>query len=283
MKKPLYITVLTAFALVCALPNAVNLNLPLMALLWIAEITVLLVGELIGTRAGRRTAFGKKYGGNIGAAVSSAAILAAYAAEVLIVSAGLGSTALTVLSVAYYPMGAAGSVSLIINGCNIAAKKFVTFRARHGAPPSPELTLKNFLPHLFAAAGTGILESALIIVFFMLGKYDDTAVRLVINASALALRVQLVNVIGVFIDCLAEKRLVNNILIAAAAVWGLIYNVRFMLNTDISGVMFPGLRESEILVVKITMLMWAAVIAADIVWAVFKLRKDKAKSEVNTQ
>lgn len=278
MKKPLYITVLTAFALMCELSYALNSHLLLLFLMWIVEIAVLFAGEFIGIRAGRKTPFGEKYGENVGAAVSSVLILAAYLLEVLIVPGEFRSTALSVM---YYPIGAAAVISLVINGGNIAAKKLVTFRARHGAPPSSDLTLKKFLPHLFTASGLGFLDAALTLVFFMLGELDNIVLRLIVNAVGIALRVQVANVIGVFINRLAEKRLANNILIAAISAWGLIYKIRFIFKSDLSGAFFPELRGSEIFITKTVIVFWAAVIAADIVWAVLKLRKGKTGIKIS--
>lgn len=47
MKKPLYITILTAFALVNYLPGIVGLNIAAIILFWLADIAVLFVGELV--------------------------------------------------------------------------------------------------------------------------------------------------------------------------------------------------------------------------------------------
>lgn len=265
MKKPLYITVLTAFTLVCALAYA-NYNL-LIYLFWIVEIAVLFAGEFIGIRAGRRTSFGEKYGENIGAAVSSALILAAYLFEVLIVPSEFRSTALSVM---YYPIGAAAVISLVINGGNIAAKKLVTFRARHGAPPSSELTLKKFLPHLFIASGIGSLNAAQTIMFFVLGMWTPmfNGITAVID---ILLRVQIANVLGIFINRLVEKRLANNILIAAAVLIPGIKHAKAVISNKPYNSFFP----EELLYEKYLLLICGSIIAADIVWAVLKLRKGK--------
>lgn len=271
MKKPLYITVLTAFTLVCALAYA-NYNLWIY-LFWIVEIAVLFAGELIGIRVGGKTPFGEKYGENIGAAASSVLILAAYLFEVLIVPSELRSTALSVM---YYPIGAAAVISLVINGGNIAAKKFITFRARHGAPPSPELTLKKFLPHLFIASGIGFINAAQTITFFALGMWTlmFNGITAVID---ILLRAQIANVLGIFINRLAEKRLANNILIAAAVLIPGFKHAKAVISNKPYNPYFP----EELLYEKYVLLICGLIIAADVVWAVLKLRKSKPKTEIN--
>lgn len=264
----LYITVLTAFALPCSLAYAADLNLTLLLLTWLVDIAVILVGELIGTRAGRRSLFGEKYGANIGAGVSSLIMLAAYVFFVAIVPKERRAEA---ISTFYYPIGLAALSSLVINGCNIAAKKIVTFRARHGAPPVPELTLKSHLPYLFAASGTGVLNAAQEIAFFLLGVWTPLF-NCVTSALDIAMRVQLANVLGIFINRLIEKRLANNILIAAAAVFHGFGYVKKVITKN------PGVdifQEEYMIHAKFVVIVWAIVIAADVVWAVLKLRKDK--------
>lgn len=272
MKNPLYITVLTAFMLVCALAYA-NYNL-LIYLFWIVEIAVLFAGEFIGIRAGRKTPFGEKYGENIGAAVSSAVILAAYLFMVFIVPGEL--RAFTAASAMYYPFGMPAAISLVINGGNIAAKKLVTFRARHGAPPSSDLTLKKFLPHLFIASGIGFINAAQTITFFALGMWTPmfNGITAVID---ILLRVQIANVLGIFINRLAEKRLANNILITAAVlIPGIKSAKRLILNKPYNS-FFP----EELLYEKYVLLVCGLIIAADIVWAVLKLRKSKPEAGIN--
>lgn len=281
MKKPLYITILTAFALVNYLPGIVGLNIAAIILFWLADIAVLFVGELVGTLVGRRSAFGEKWGANIGAAVSSALIFASYAFVVMTVPSEARSNALDVL---YYPFGAAAVRSLVINAGNIAAKKIITFHERHGAPPSEDLTLKKFLPRLFAAAGTAVVCAASILIFFIMGKYEEIAFRLIVEAFHAALYLQIAFLIGVFIDRLAGKPLAVNIMIAVMAVWCVIPRVRFVLGERSPDAYYPGdYLETEMIAGKIMIGFWAVILIADIVWAAVRIRKSKVKSEVNTQ
>lgn len=281
MKKPLYITILTAFTMVFYLPNIIDMNFVFIPLIWLADIAVLLVGELVGTVVGRRSAFGEKWGANIGAAVSSAVIFAVYAFGVMTVPSEARSNALDVL---YYPFGTVGVRSLVMNAGNIAAKKIVTFYARHGAPPSEKLTLKKILPRLFAAAGTAVVYAASMLIFFKLGKYYEIAFLLIIYALHAALYLQIALLIGVFIDRLAGKPLAVNIAIAALAVWCVIPRVRFILGERSPGAYYPDYYlETEIMVGKIMIGFWAAVIAADTVWAVVKIRKSKGKNKISYQ
>lgn len=265
--KTLYITVLTAFALPCSLAYAADLNLLLLLLTWLVDIAVILTGELIGTRVGRRSLFGEKYGANIGAGVSSLIMLSAYVYIVSIVPEERGPEALRVF---YYTTGMAALSSLVINGCNIAAKKIVTFRARHGAPPVPELTLKSHLPYLFAASGTGVLNAAQIITFFALGMWTPMF-NCITSALDIAMRVQLANVIGIFINRLVEKRLANNILIAAAAIFAGLRYVKMIISNDPE----RYFQEEYMIHDRLVVIVCALVIAADIVWAVLKLHKGK--------
>lgn len=280
MKKPLYITILTAFALVFTLPNITDLNFLFIPLIWLVDIALLFVGELVGTWVGRRSRFGEKYGANIGAGISSAVILAVYAFWVMIIPSENRANAMTVF---YYPIGSAGVESLIINAGSIAAKKIITFRERHGAPPSPDLTLKKFLPRLFATAGTAVLEAAMIIVFFFIGQLENVAVRLIIDLVSTALRIQYAAVIGAFINRLTEKRLADNILIAIRAIFSISSNVLYIVRYDMSGYFFPELRESQATICKVMIGVWAAALIADIVRAVLKIRKGKAKTDVKTE
>lgn len=279
MKKPLYITVLTAFVLAFYLPNIVDLNFLFIPLIWLVDIALLFVGELVGTRVGRRSRFGEKYGANIGASISSAVILAFYAFWVIIIPSEGRANAMTVL---YYPIGAAGVRSLIINAGNIAAKKIVTFYARHGAPPSPDLTLKKFLPRLLAAAGTAVVCAASIVIFFLLAQYEEIAFRLITEALNAALHLQIAFLIGKFIERLTQKPLAVNIAIAAMTVWCVIPRVRFFLNDTMAGYFFPGLMKTEMTVGMVMIVFWAVVLIADVVWAALKIRKSKAKTDVKT-
>lgn len=284
MKKPLYITVLTAFAMVNYLPNITDMNFVFIPLIWLADIAVLFVGELLGTRIGRRSRFGEKWGANIGAGISAAVLFAVYAFIVLIIPGDLDDLREYAAGVWYYPIGAAAVRALVMNAGNIAAKKIVTFYARHGAPPSPDLTLKKFLPRLFIMAGTSVACAASVVIFFMMGKYSEIPFRLIEEALFVALYIQVAFLIGAFVNLLAEKPLAVNITIAAMAVWLVIPKVRFLSGERSPDAYYPDYYlKTETTVAKIMIGFWAAVLIADIVWAVVKLRKNKRDKGFITQ
>lgn len=273
MKKVPYITVLTALALLFRLHAVYTYNPIMLPLTWAAGLAVLLAGELIGTRVGKDF----RYAPNVGAAVSSALILAVSIIWLILVMQIYPADYLgTMWENIYDIIGFIAVGSLLINLGNVAAKRVLIWREHHGALPHEKLTLRAFRPHFIFAAVLNVLLPAVFYVTFIF--FPDAVLSNVISIPLSALKIAIfaetANMIGIFFNRLLEKRVINNILIAATGIVRIIVNVNFLSGaTDPAGQGYTYFSKADIIAARFFIAAWAAVIVAAGVWAVIKLRK----------
>lgn len=272
MKKLPYITILTALALLFRLHAVYSYN-PSLLLFWAAGLAVLLAGELIGIRVGKD--FG--YASNIGAAVSSALMLAVSVIWLILVMQVYPADYLGTMWNSIYDMiGFTALGSLLINLGSVAAKRVLIWREHHGALPHAKLTLRAFLPHFIV---TGVLNVLLPAVFYVTFIFFPDAVlsgviSIPLSALKIAIFAETANMIGIFFNRLLEKRVINNILIAATGIVRIIVNINFLSKaTDHANPDYVHFSEGDIISARFFIAAWAAVIVAAGVWAVIKRRK----------
>lgn len=276
MKKTPYITVLTAFALLFRLYAVSSYN-PLLLLVWMAGLAVLLAGELIGMRVGK----GFRYAANIGAAVSSALILTVSIIWLLFVMREYPADYLDEMWSAIYDIiGFIAIASALINLGSAAAKRVLVWREHHGALADEGLTLRAFRTHFIAAAAMNVISVAAVyvILIFFSDLFSDRSmwgiIWIPVSVLNIAIVAETANMIGIFFDWLLEKRVINNILIAARGIVGIFVNVKFL--TSVSKPVVEDwvyVTETGILSARVGIAAWAAIIAAAGMWAAVKLRK----------
>lgn len=278
MKKPPYITVLTALALVFRFHAVYHLNILLLPLTWAAALLVLLAGELIGTRIGK----GSRYAPNIGAAVSSALISAASAIWLISVMRVYPADYLgTMWGTIYDVIGFAAVSSLLINLGSVIAKRVLVWRERHGSLPSDELSLKAFRAHFIVTGALNLLDAAafyfLSLVILNRGILDADRYLFICNAFAtafyIAILAETANMIGIFFNRLLEKHVINNALTAIVGAFRIVVGIRYLARVnDFTNDPFLFASNEDILVSRLSIAVWAAVIIAMAVWAAVKLR-----------
>lgn len=271
MRKIPYITLLTALALLFRLYTAHSPN-PVLPLIWAAGLALLLAGELLGIRLGK----GARFASNIGAAVSSALILTVSIIRLIIVMQSYPADYLvTMWSSIYDITGFIAVASLLINLGSAAAKRVLIWREHHGALPDKGLTLRAFRAHFIVAAALNVIYVAAyyVTIIFFPDMIFSGVMWFPLGAINIAIAAETANMIGIFFDRLLEKRVINNILIAARGTADIIayagYLSREQLIADAYSRSFN----------RFMIAAWTAVIAAAAVCAAIKLRKT-AKSRL---
>lgn len=240
---------------------------------WIACSAVVCAGELIGNALGKKRR--SRYGGNVGAGIACAVLLAFMLVVIVIdlssaPSGGFidlrGLAALSSLLV----IGAPVVVAVIANVVSAVIKH----KNRVLSPSSPKRRLRwlGFKPFLPSVIGLGACV-AFTVVFrmFVRAAWSEYVLEVVFSASEIFLTLA----VGMILNRVFGVNFMDNLLIFLPqinAVSGLAKGIS-LLESDTE--LNPSYIEKSVTVNRVFIALHIAVILADIVWLAFKLKRDK--------
>lgn len=285
MKKAPWIGISTAC---CALLAAAMLGMMIeqftaawLFISWIICSALICAGELIGNAVGKRLSMNgriraKRYGGNIGAGIACAVLLIIMLILICIDLSQPGGGFIDLRGIVSFLalLGIGAPVLAAVIADIISA--VIKHRNRKISSSSSQkklkrLKFKTFIPPLI---GLGICL-LLTVIFNLFLRFDSDIEAHIMELIYTAAEIFLAVIAGIILNRFTRVNFMDNLLIALAqarSVFALIEKIQ-ILNADTE--LNRSFIEKTVTANRVYIAVHIAIIAADIVWYIFKLRRDK--------
>lgn len=240
---------------------------------WLICSAVICAGELIGNAVGQKKR--SRYGGNAGAGIACAVLLIFMLIAICIDLSSAptgGFIDLRGLASVFALLGIGAPVIAAVIANVISAVLKHKFRAVSPSSPQKRLVFLKFRPFLPPVIGLCIcVISVVVFRLFIRAEWSPFALEIIFTASEICLAV----IVGVILNRIFGVNFMDNLLIflpQANAVHGLINGIR-MLESDTS--LNRSYIEKSITTNRVFIVLHIVIMLADIVWFIFKLKRDK--------
>ena len=255
----------------------------LMLIVWLICSVLICAGELIGNLVGKRIdrkAAGKlrakRYGGNAGAGIVCLALLVYMVIKIQIVMSGShgGFLDFSGLTAFLYVIAIAPPVLIAVIADIISAVIKRKNRTVSGSSPQKRLTWFKLRPFMPPAAGLGVCV-VLVVIFRLFVRFDADLQGVMLELTFIASEICFSIIVGMILNRIFGVNFMDNLLIMVArihSVYGVVRGMEIMSGDTGLNLSYV---EREMIIFRVYLAVHIAIMIADIVWYIFKLRRDR--------